>query len=70
MEPSVISTYKGTILKKMRKKPGRKLGRPAGVAAKSGSARTISIEDIKAVKALTERVGGVDKLKLLADLLA
>ncbi len=70
MDPTVISSYKTTITTKGRKK-GRKLGRPAAARspAKTSGFRSLSIEDIKAVKDLAERLGA-DKLRQLAEVLA
>jgi hypothetical protein len=74
MDPTVISTYKSSIL---RQGPGKKkMGRPKGsktaVAHSSprpnGSA-SITIEDIQAVKELAEKLGA-DKLRQLTEVLA
>ena len=76
MDPTVISTYKSSILRKgtAKKKMGRPKGRKtAQTAAVHSSARTngasISIEDIHAVKALAEKLGA-EKLRQLAEVLA
>jgi hypothetical protein len=69
MDPSVISTYKGSIL---RQKTPKKRGRPKDThvgVPKPSSASSISIEDIMAVKSLAERLGA-EKLRQLADVLA
>jgi hypothetical protein len=76
MEATTISNYKGIIIrggapKKIGRPKGTKLGRPPGgpsVAKASGTAN-ISIEDIRAVKALAERLGA-DKLRQLTEVLA
>jgi hypothetical protein len=78
MTPAHITTCKGDILRKGRKKPGPKptvqpepLVRhsaptpPAKSAAKNG----ITLEDIQSVQGLIGRVGG-DHLKGLIDLLS
>jgi hypothetical protein len=70
METSVISNYKSTILRKGAK--AKRVGRPKmhrAVASRASASSTISIEDIKAVKDLAERIG-VDKLRQLAEVLA
>lgn len=71
MDPTVISTYKSSILKKGTPKKAVKLGRPTGSSVKSvkASGDGISIEDIQAVKSLAERIG-VEKLRQLAEVLA
>jgi len=77
MDPSMISNYKGMILKKAgEKQSGKKLGRPrkdaAAPASTNGQAghghavAGISLEDIKAIKALAERLGA-EKLSQLAE---
>jgi hypothetical protein len=67
MDPTVISTYKSSILRKGPIKKAGKPGRPAA-PAKSLSGN-ISFEDIRAVKALADRIG-IEKLRQLADVLA
>lgn len=70
MEPTVISSYKTSIFAKQRtgrKSPGRPAGRPSASAKAAG--QHISIEDIRAVKDLAERIG-VERLRQLADVLA
>jgi hypothetical protein len=71
MDPTVISTYKSSILKKGTPKKAAKMGRPAGSLVKSAKVSDggISIEDIQAVKSLAERIGG-QKLRQLAEVLA
>jgi hypothetical protein len=76
MDTATISTYKGTILRQGARKTlgrpkGRKLGRPVGshTSAKPSTSSSITIEDVKAVKDLAERIG-VEKLRQLADVLA
>ncbi|OAI38826.1 hypothetical protein AYO40_06315 [Planctomycetaceae bacterium SCGC AG-212-D15] len=71
MDTGTISNYKSTIMRlAARKKPGRKPGRPAKAhTATRATGASISIDDIKAVKTLAERIG-VDKLRQLADVLA
>jgi len=69
MDPSVISNYKSSILKQGKRKKGRKVGRPAGAPGPIRSSQTISIEDIRAVKELAERLGA-DRLRQLAEVLA
>ena len=71
MDPTVISTYKSSIL---RQGPGKKkMGRPKGQTAVHSTARasgaSISIEDILAVKALAGRLGA-ERLRQLAEVLA
>lgn len=77
MDTATISTYKGTILrtgsgkkKKMGRPKGRKLGRPAGVqsSAKANGSANISLDDIRAVKELAEKLGA-EKLRQLAEVL-
>jgi hypothetical protein len=68
MDTATISTYKGTILRQgARKKLGRPKRRHFG-AVMSSSSNSISIEDIKAVKDLAERLGA-EKLRQLAEVL-
>ncbi|MGE3808987.1 MAG: hypothetical protein AB7K24_30355 [Gemmataceae bacterium] len=47
--------------------PKRKVGRPAG-SGKGGRGAMISLQDIQAVKALTDKIGAA-KVKEIADLL-
>jgi hypothetical protein len=72
MDASTISNYKSMILKQgKRKKPGRKPGRPAASLSspKMSKGGSVSLEDIKVVKELAERLG-VEKLRQLAEVLA
>jgi hypothetical protein len=70
MDPSVISSYKTSILSKERKKGVRKaLGRPPMAAGRLSNSHHLSIEDIRAVKDLADRIG-MDRLRQLADVLA
>jgi hypothetical protein len=75
---SLISNYKHTILKKKRARRGAKAGRgglvhkgqapaPAG-PANGTSAPEITLEDIRAVKALADKIGA-DKVRALAGVL-
>ena len=73
MDTKFISTYKGTILRGTAKKSGG-VRRPAAVAASNApkAARAnggISFEDIRAVKALVDRLGA-DSVRQLAEVLA
>lgn len=69
MDPSVISSYKTSILSKERKRGVRSAaGRPVA-AIRSGNSHHISIEDIRAVKDLADRIG-IDRLRQLAEVLA
>jgi hypothetical protein len=71
MDNTLISTYKTTLSKKaagqsaVTRKPAAKPAAPAAPAPNSG----ITLEDIKAVKELADRLGA-DKVKELADVLA
>ena len=74
MDTTVISTYKGTILKKAA--GGKPAKKPSPAAAKAVAATSavrtgggISLDDIKAVKALTDRMGA-EKVQQLAAVLA
>jgi hypothetical protein len=69
MDPTVISTYKSSILRKGTVKKAAKPGRPAAAAPKPNLGGNISFEDIRAVKALADRIG-IEKLRQLADVLA
>lgn len=66
---NMISSYK-TYLKKKKGKPGRKpkstgkVGRPA-----TSSSGSVSLEDIRAVKELADRIGA-NRIKEIADVLA
>ena len=72
---ATASTYKGTILhKKKGKKPGRKPGPKPAVASASMSdgakaAGGISLDDIRAVKQLADRLGA-EKVRQLAEVLS
>lgn len=77
MPTKVISSYKTSIQARAKKGPGKKRGRKPGqtaaaliavvpVAAKGGG---ISLDDIRAVKELANRLGA-DKLSELAAVLA
>jgi hypothetical protein len=72
MDPTVISTYKSSIL---RQGPGKKMGRPKGQTAvahstaRANGSASISIDDIKAVKELAGRLGA-ERLRQLAEVLA
>jgi hypothetical protein len=70
MDTSVISTYKGTILK-ARKKPGKPKGpKPSPAMAAPGTFTVeISLDDIRAVKALADKIGA-EKVQQLAGVLA
>jgi hypothetical protein len=68
----MISNYKSAILNVGKpKKRGRKPGRPVGAhpVVRKSTAGSISLEDIKAVKALADKIG-LEKLVQLADVLA
>jgi hypothetical protein len=76
MTPAHVTTCKGGILRKGRKKPGPKpkgqaLGptQPTPTPAKALAKNGISLEDIQSVKGLVGRVGP-DQLKGLIDLLS
>jgi hypothetical protein len=65
MDTKMLSTYKGSILKAARKRGGGR--RPmGGAAAINGGVR---VEDIRAVKALVDRIGS-DSVRQLAEVLA
>jgi len=68
MEPSVISNYKSGILKEL-KKGGRPKANNPPKAAHAGVTTEISLDDIRAVKHLTDRLGA-EKVKELAAVLA
>lgn len=76
MDPDTISNYKGIILrkgsgkKKMGRPKGRKTGRPAAAHApvKASVSASISLDDIRAVKELAEKLGA-EKLRQLAEVL-
>jgi hypothetical protein len=70
MDASVISNYKGTILK-ARKKPGRPKGpKPSPATAATGTISVeISLDDIRAVKDLADKIGA-EKVQQLAGVLA
>ena len=71
----IVSNYKSLVLKK--KGAGKKMGRPPKSAAapttasvsSNGKSGGISLDDIKAVKALAEKIGA-SKLRELADVLS
>jgi hypothetical protein len=66
-DTTLISTYKSTILRE--KKSKKPLGRhPRGKAAAS-STEAVTMEDIKVLKELTDRLG-VDQVGELAEVLA
>jgi hypothetical protein len=69
LSTNLISNYKSTFKKdRGRKKGGRgKGGRPAATASKP-MASGISLEDIRAVKQLADRIGA-DKVRELASVL-
>ena len=73
MSYDMASTYKSAALKKTKgKRRGRKPGRkPAGAAASMNGrpGAGISLDDIKAVKALADKLGA-DKVRQLAEVLA
>jgi hypothetical protein len=70
MDPTVISSYKTSILSKERKKGGRKAGGRALIATgRAANSHHISIEDIRSVKDLADRIG-IDRLRQLAEVLA
>jgi hypothetical protein len=65
MDTKMLSTYKGSILKAARKRGGaRRTG--VGPAAINGGVR---VEDIRAIKALVDRIGP-DSLRQLAEVLS
>src|SRR5262249_23517446 len=71
MDPNLISNYKSTLLKKAGGRRGRG-GRPKrqGVpaTARATAQGGITLEDIRAVKDLAERIGA-DKVRQLVDVL-
>ncbi len=76
MDPTVISTYKSSIIR--LGVPKKKMGRPKGTkngktavaySPAPATGASISIDDIKAVKELAEKLGA-DKLRQLAEVLA
>jgi hypothetical protein len=77
MTPAHITTCKGDILRKGRKKPGPKpkvqpeplVRQSAPTPAKAAAKNGITLEDIQSVKGLIGRVGA-DHLKGLIDLLS
>jgi len=70
MEPGVISTYKTSILKAGKKSGNPKGPKPAtSTAAPAGTQTGISLDDIRAVKHLAERLGAA-KVQELAAVLA
>lgn len=72
LDLNLISNYKNIVLKEggaAGKKPGKKkMGRPKKAVAASNGKGGISIDEIKAVKALADRIGAA-KLKELAAVL-
>jgi hypothetical protein len=72
LDRTVAYTYKNQAIKQAAgtkpkaRKPGRK---PAAVAARGSSAVAIGVEDIRAVKALADRIGA-EKVAQLAKVLA
>ena len=70
---NLISNYKNIVKNEGSPKPGKKkMGRPKKAAATAAASKNgkggISLDDIKAVKALAERLGAA-KLKELATVL-
>lgn len=73
MSYDMASTYKSAALKKKKgKRRGRKPGRKPMAAVSTANGQTsaaISLDDIKAVKALADRLGA-EKVRQLAEVLA
>lgn len=74
MDPKVISSYKTSILSKKKGKRGRKkmatsMGAPQVAVAPVARAGGITIDDIRAVRELANRIGA-DKVRQLAEVLA
>ncbi|HMC63647.1 MAG TPA: hypothetical protein VKI65_01795 [Gemmataceae bacterium] len=69
MEPQLISNYKSAISKKAAKQSAliRKTAAPASRPTSTGGG--ITVEDIKAVKEVVERIGA-DKVRQLTEVLA
>jgi hypothetical protein len=69
MDPNLISNYKSSLLKKNggKKKGRKKKGRPVGTTARA-AAGALSVDDIKAVRQLVDRLGP-NKLRELAQVL-
>ena len=67
LDLNLISNYKSIVLKEGKGKTTgkKKMGRPKKAASTKGG---ITVEEIKAVKELAERLGA-DKLKQLAEIL-
>lgn len=71
----MASTYKSAVLrkagggKKRGRKPGRKPGVPVASSQNGSQVAGISLEDIRAVKILADRLGA-DKVRQLAEVLA
>jgi hypothetical protein len=66
MDPNMISSYKSSI---KRESAGRSSSRGPRRAAGRGRAAGISLEEIEAVKKLTDRMGA-EKVRQLAQLLS
>lgn len=74
MDPKVISSYKTSILSKKKGKRGRKkmatgAGAPPTAAGPVARVGGITIDDIRAVSELANRIGA-DKVRQLAEVLA
>ena len=70
MSADHISTYKSSLLReaKAKKKPGPK-PKTAPAAARTTAQGGISVEDVRAVKELADRIGS-DKVRQLAEVLS
>src|ERR1700730_6569481 len=70
MSRAMAYTYKSAAIKQVAgKRRGRKPGRKAAPIANGRKAIAITLEDIQAVKALTDRIGA-EKVRQLAAVLA
>jgi hypothetical protein len=71
MSADHISTYKGVLLKKAggKSKPGPNPPQGAAPAARAVSPAGLTLDDIRAVKQLVDRLGA-DRLRELAEVLA
>jgi hypothetical protein len=69
MDKALISSYKTALKAAGNKGPGRKVAPKPAKATNATMNGGVSLEDIRAVKELTERVGA-ERVKQLADVLA
>ncbi len=65
MEPSMISNYKSSLKSAGKTAISRKPGKPAATPSATGG---ITLEDVRAVKDVVDKIGA-DKVRQLADVL-